>query len=121
MPKETHNLVNSVMERIHEDKIKIRPKIYSILGSLFLFLGLTASILTSIFLFGLMRFSLRSHGPMGEYRFAQMVSSFPWWTVIVAVVGMIVGIYLLQKYDFSYKINSRVMVIGFVFSIILAC
>ncbi|EKD67200.1 MAG: hypothetical protein ACD_48C00544G0001 [uncultured bacterium] len=67
-----------------------------------------------------MRFSLRSHGPMGEYRFAQMVSSFPWWTVIVAVVGMIVGIYLLQKYDFSYKINSRVMVIGFVFSIILA-
>ena len=108
------------MDRIHHEKIKMRPKIFYLFGSFLLFIGFVASILTSIFLFGLIRFSLRMHGPMGEYRFANMISSFPWWAVFTALIGLIVGIWLLRKFDFSYRLNKHVVIIGFVTAIILA-
>lgn len=120
MPKEISSIASTVMNRIHHEKIKIRPKIFYLFGSLLLFVGFIASILTSIFLFGLIRFSLRTHGPMGEYRFAKMITYFPWWAVITALIGLIVGIWLLRKFDFSYRLNKHVVIIGFITAIVLA-
>ena len=120
MAKELKNITKVVMDRIHRDKIKMRPKVYFIAGSFLAFLGLVASTLVSVFLVGLMRFSLRTHGPMGEYRLDQMLSSFPWWAVAVAILGLLIGIWLLRRYDFSYKINFKVVVISFVVAIIVA-
>ena len=108
------------MDKIHHGKIKMRPRVYFVIGSFFTFLGLLASILTSIFLVGLMRFFLRTHGPMGEYRLEQMLSIFPWWVPVIAILGIVIGIWLLRRYYFSYKINFKVMVIGFVVAIIVA-
>jgi len=119
MSKELKNITGVVMDKIHHGKIKMRPKVYFIAGSLLTFLGLVASMLISVFLIGLMRFSLRTHGPMGEYRLDQILSSFPWWAVIVAILGLVIGTWLLRRYDFSYKINFKVMVIGFVVAIIV--
>ena len=120
MSKELKNITGAVMDKIHHGKIKMRPKVYFIAGSLLAFLGLVASMLVSVFLVGLMRFSLRTHGPMGEYRLDQILSSFPWWAVVVAILGLIIGIWLLRRYDFSYKINFKVVVISFVVAIIVA-
>jgi hypothetical protein len=39
---------------------------------------------------------------------------------IFAILGLITGIWLLRKYDFSYKINFKVIVISFVVAIIVA-
>lgn len=108
------------MDRIHQDKIKIRPRVYFVIGSLLTFVGLVASMLTSVFLVGLMRFSLRTHGPMGEYRLDQLLSNFPWWMTIIAIMGSVIGIWLLRRYDFSYKINFKVIIIGVVSAIIVA-
>lgn len=105
MSKELKNIKQTVMEKIHHGDIKMRPKWYFVLGSLFAFLGLVASMVTSVFLFGLIRFSLRSHGPMGEYRLEQLLANFPWWTALIAVAGLGIGIWLLRRYDFSYKVN----------------
>ncbi len=118
MSKELKNIAENVMNQIHQDKIKMRPKIYFIIGSIFTFIGLVASILTSIFLVGLMRFSLRAHGPMKEYRLEQILSSFPWWAPAVAILGLIVGIWLISRYDFSYKINFKIIIIGFIVAIL---
>lgn len=118
MSKELKNITEVVMGKIHHDKIKMHPKIYYIVGSLLSFLGLVASILISVFLIGLMRFSLRTHGPMGEYRLDQILSSFPWWAVAVAILGLVIGIWLLRRYDFSYKINFKVIVVVFIMVII---
>ena len=120
MSKELKNITGAVMDRIHQGKIKMRPRVYFVIGSLLTFIGLVASIITSIFLVGLIRFSLRTHGPMGEYRLDKMLSSFPWWLVLVGIVGFIIGILLLRKYDFSYKLNFKVIIIGFVLAIIVA-
>ncbi len=108
------------MGKIHEGKIKTRPKIYFILGSLLAFLGLVSSIVVSVFLLGLMRFLSRAHGPMGEYRLEQILLSFPWWAPVFAALGLISGIWLLRRYDFSYKIDFKIIIASFILAIISA-
>jgi len=120
MSKELKNITKVVMDRIHHDKIKMHSKAYFVVGSFLAFIRLVASMITSVFLVGLIRFSLRTHGPMGEYRLDQMISSFPWWMVASAILGLVIGIWLLRRYDFSYKINFKVIVVGFVVAIIVA-
>ncbi len=119
MPKELKKISESIMGEIRHGKLKMRPKLYFIIGSVLVFISLILSALSSVFLFGLIRFSLRSHGPMGQYRFEQLLSSFPWWAAILAVLGLIIGLWLVRKYDFSYKINFKIVIIGFVTAIII--
>ena len=119
MSKELKNITENVMNQIHQGKAKMKPKIYFILGSILTLIGLISSVVVSTFLVGLIRFSLRTHGPMGQYRFDQMISNFPWWTTILAILGLIIGIWLIRQYDFSYKKNPWIIIIGFILAIII--
>lgn len=108
------------MAAIHDQNIQMRPKIYYIFASALLFVSLVLSVITSVFLFSLTRFSLKVHGPMGQLRLEQLFFSFPWWAPLLAIVGVIVSIWILRKYDFSYKFNFKVLVITLVFAVIAA-
>jgi len=119
MSKELKNITDRVMDQIHDEKIKMKPKIYFIIGSALTFVGLVSSVIISIFLVGLIRFSLRSHGPMADYRFDKILNSFPWWAMFFAIVGLIVGIWLLRKYDFSFKVNFKLVIIGFILAVVV--
>jgi hypothetical protein len=119
MSKELKNITDNIMGQIHDKKIKMRPRIYFIAGSIFTFVGLVSTIVASVFLVGLIRFSLRSHGPMASYRFDQILSSFPWWAPILAILGLVIGIWLLRKYDFSFRVNFKVIIVGFILAIIV--
>jgi len=119
MSKELKNITDAVMDKIHEGDVKMRPRAYFIIGALLTFAGLVSSIVVSAFLVGLMRFSLRAHGPRGAYRLDQLLVSFPWWAVILAIVGLGVGIWLVRRYDFSYKIDFKVIAAGFVLAAIV--
>jgi hypothetical protein len=118
MSKELKNITDNIMDQIHKEKIKMRPKAYFILGSIITFMGLVFSIVTSVFLFGLIRFTLRAHGPMASYRFDKILSSFPLWAPALAIVGLVVGVWLLRKYDFSFKLNFKLIVAGFILAVI---
>lgn len=118
MSKELKKITDTVMGQIHQGKIKMRPRVYFVIGSLLTFIGLVLSILTTIFLISLMRFSFLARGPMGEYRAEELLSHFSWFGPIFAILGLVIGIWLLRRYDFSYKINFRIMVIGIVLSVI---
>ncbi len=107
------------MDQIHTKKIKMKPKAYFIAGSILTFIGLVSSVVVSVFLVGLIRFSMRSHGPMASYRLDQILSSFPWWAPILAVIGLIAGIWLLRKYDFSFRVNLKIVIFGFILAIIV--
>src|SRR5574343_1669743 len=120
MSKELEDIKNAVMNKIQDGEIKMKPKGYFVLGSILTFVGLIISIITSVFLIGLVRFSLRSHGMMQQYRFNEMISNFPWWTTVLAVIFLLIGIWLIRKYDFSYKINSWHIILGFILAIIIA-
>ena len=120
MSTELKNITENVMGQIHRGKIKMRPKIYFIIGSILTFIGLVFSIITSIFFTGLLRFSLRTHGPMGQYKLEQMILNFPWWIAIMAVIGLVLGIWLIQQYDFSYKKNPLIIIMGFILAVVFA-
>ncbi len=119
MSKEIKNIKEDIMNQIHNEKIKMKPKLYFIVGSILTFTGLVSSTVVSIFLIGLIRFAIRSHGPMANFRLDQIISSFPWWAVISSIFGLIIGIWLLRKYDFSFKVNFKFVVIGFILAVII--
>lgn len=119
MSKELKNITDNIMDQIHAEKIKMRPRAYFVAGSILTFVGLVSSVVVSVFLVGLIRFSLRSHGKMASYKLDQILSSFPWWAPILAIVGLVVGIWLLRKYDFSFKVNFKVVIIGFILAIVV--
>lgn len=109
------------MEEIKSEKIKMKPRWYFILGSILLFLGTVAATISSIFIFNLLFFLLRKHyGPMYQYRFQLIVSNFPWWIFLLAVLGIFAGIKLLKNYDFSYKKNFLLIIVGYILVIIFS-
>ena len=108
------------MSKIRHDEIKMHSRMYFVFGYVFTVLGFVASVVTSVFLVSLMRFSLKTHGPMGQYRFEQIMSSFSWWVPLVAIGCLTLGVFLLNRFDFSYKHNKWLIILGFIFAIILA-
>ena len=121
MPKELKNITENVMGQIHLGKAKMKPKIYFVAGSVLTFVGLVSSVIASIFLFGLIKFSLRTHwGPGAQYKLDQMLSNFPWWTLVFAIIILVLGIWLIRKYDFSYKKEPWMIILGFVLVILVS-
>lgn len=118
MQKKQTQLETTVMSRIERERITMRPKWIFVLGSMSLVLGVVGSAVVSIFLVSLISFSMKTHGPMGEIRYQQIISNFPWWAPFVAIVGLVFGSWLLRKFDFSYKRNFIVIVAIFIFAVV---
>lgn len=97
----------------------MKPRWYFMLGTFGMTVGLVCLAIVSVFLVSLASFSLRTHGPMGDVRYQQILASFPWWAPVIALVGITGGIFLLKKFDFSYKNNFLIIIIIFVGSIII--
>jgi uncharacterized membrane protein YdcZ (DUF606 family) len=115
-----NKLETAVMNKISAGHIIMRPRWYFILGSTLMGLGLVAASIGAIFLINLNFFLLRQHGPMGELRLQLMLESFPWWIPFLAILGIATGVFLLKKYDFSYKRNFTLIASFFVIALILA-
>lgn len=120
MSKPELNIEDNIMSQIKNRQLKIKPKWYFLFGSLSLFGGFIGLAIMSTFFVSLLTFYFRTHGPMGIIRHEQLISSFPWWSLIIAVMGISFGTYLLRKFDFSYKSNFVLMVVVFVFAVIIS-
>jgi hypothetical protein len=121
MSEELKNVTENVMNQIHQGKIKMKPKIYFIIGSILTFLGTASAFIVSMFLVGLIRFSLRPRlGPGAQYKLEQMLANFPWWIIIFTLVSLTIGIWLIRKYDFSYKTKPWIVVLAFILVIVIA-
>ncbi len=120
MSEPLNDITKHVMGRIHTEQIKMRPRLYFILGSLATFVGLVMSILASVFLLSLIKLSLRGGGKMAEYKIDELLSHFSWWGPSIALVSLLLGIWLLRQYEFSYKKNFILIVIGFILAIVAA-
>lgn len=108
------------MGRIQTEHIKMRPRWYFILGSLATFVGLVMSILASVFLLSFIKLSLRGAGKMAEYKMDMLLAHFSWWGPIIALASLLLGIWLLRQYEFSYKKNFVFIAVGFVLAIVAA-
>ena len=106
------------MSQVKSGQITMKPRWYFVIGSLLLFGGVVALSVGAVFLVNLTVFSLRSHGPMASWRLQLMLESFPWWAPALAATGVILGVNLLKKYDFSYKKNFKLIIISFVLAVL---
>jgi len=119
MEKQKRNIENKIMDKVLSGEVKMKPKWYFVLGSLASFVGLVGMIIGAIFLTNLTFFFIKKQGP-GTGRINMMLESFPLWVPILAVAFIILGIWMLKKYDFSYKKNFVVVAIVVVIAIILS-
>lgn len=108
------------MKQILSGRVSMKPRWYFIVGSLSLIIGLVGSVIASVFLVSIIAFSLRTHGPMGAVRFQQLISSFPWWAPLLAVLGIASGVWFLKQYDISYKKNFPLIILSLIFAVLLA-
>lgn len=118
MSKKQLKISENVMRQIRQGKVVMHSKIYFVLGSFLSFLAIFFTAIFSLFFLSLIKFTLRSHGPMGQYRLEQMIANFPWWAIILAILSMVMGIKLLKKYDFSYKNHFWLAIAGFILALI---
>lgn len=109
-----------IMSKVASDIIVMKPKWYFIFGTVFSILGIASLSAALIFLINIILFTLRKHGPMAQWKIQTLINNFPLWIPILATIGIIVGIWMLKKYDFSYKKNFPFIIIGFISSIIIA-
>ena len=109
----------AIMAKVKSNEISMKPRWYFVLGSFFMIAGTVGISIGAVFLTNITLFLLRQHGPMGQWRLQSMIQSFPLWVPLLAVVGIFFGIVLLRKYDFSYKKNFLMVIIGFILSIVL--
>lgn len=117
--KNVINLENKIMDKVISGELKMKPRLYFIFGSVLSFTGLVGLIIGAVFLTNLTLFLIRKQGP-GTGRLIQMFESFPLWVPILALLFVILGIWMLKKYDFSYKRNFLVSVLILVIAIILS-
>lgn len=113
------NFEKEVMSKIKKGEITMKPKWYFVVGSLITGAGLVGVSIGAIFLLNLTLFLLRKRGP-GFIRLELMLASFPWWVPALAIIAVVIGIWLLKKYDFSYKKNFLLIIISFIASIVIA-
>lgn len=103
------------MDKISSGQIKMKPKAYYVsIG----FLTLIATILLSfvtLYLVSVWSFWLRvnlSSGPaFGARRnLAGLVSTFPWWALILGILALAALVYTIKKTGHLYKIRLRHLV-----------
>ncbi len=107
------------MEKVRSSQIVMRPRWYFVAGSISTFVGVVCLSVVAIFLTNLTFFLLRRHGPMAQWRLQEMLASFPLWIPVLAALGIGVGIWLLRRYDFSYKQNFHLIIAGFLVAILM--
>jgi len=113
------NIQGSVMDKIRKDHISMRPRIYFIIGSFLFAAGLFFAIIMAVFFVNVAVFRFSGHSPfvflcMGRPGLGPFISSVPWLSLLVSVLGMTSGLLILKRYDFSYKNNYLLIVIGLV-------
>lgn len=113
------DLGEKVMAKIRSGQVKMKPKWLFIAGSVLSLAGLIGLSVSAVFLINIVFFLLRKHGP-GYWRLELMLNSLPFWVPVAAIICLVGGIWLLKKYDFSYKKNFTLIIFGFIFSIIIA-
>ncbi len=101
------DLSKQVLQEIKKREVKMRPRLYFAFGSILLGLGLAGAIITAIFFLNLFVFRLRVLGPLNCLR----LTTFPWTVLLASMVGIVAGLALLKRFEFSYRKNFLVLVI----------
>lgn len=118
------DLTGAVMTKIKAKKVTMRPKLYFLLGSLFMGMGVAVIAFLAVIFVSMSIYHLRRFGPFGFLWFGQFgwrpfITTVPWLWVVLAIGFVLVGLGLLKRYDFSYHHSVLGIAGGFVVSIMI--
>ncbi len=113
------NLENKIMDKVISGEVKMKPRLYFILGSALSFAGIVGLMVGAVFFTNLTLFLVRKQGP-GTGRLIQMFEAFPLWVPLMALFFVILGFFLLKRYDFSYKKNFKVIAVTLLVAVLLS-
>ena len=108
------DLSQEVMKTIKQEKVQMRPHWHFVLGSFLLGFSIVSLMTMAIFTANLVFFHLRMH----QWRF--FLYRFPWLHLLTLILLLITGLYLLKKYEFSYKQNWKLIVLGLLGALLLS-
>lgn len=109
-------LVKQLQEKIGGGELKMRPKYYFVLGSVSLAVGMFLSFALASLFVNIVFYRFRVYCPHnylleGKPRLFMFLAHFPWEHALMAVGLLVLGAWLLRKYDISYK-KSVVVIAG---------
>ncbi|HMP85602.1 MAG TPA: hypothetical protein PKE08_02955, partial [Candidatus Paceibacterota bacterium] len=81
--------------------------------------GLLSTAILSVFFISFINFILRAKGPMAQMRVGQIITNFPWWMIIVVAISLWLGLKIIKKYDFIYKIDNKILLSIFLITTLL--
>jgi len=118
------DLSKKVMAQIEKKEVKMKPKVYFLVGSVLLGFGLTLVVLVSLFCTNLLFFRLRTQNPFaylpqGRGGLRPFAILFPWQPLLLSVLSIGGGLSLLKQYDLSYKKPFKVLVIALIGGVLL--
>jgi len=125
MEKKNKDISKKVMEQIEKEKIKMRPKVFFILGSIILGTGLAFVFSLSTVFINLVIFRLKVHAPFDYLHFGKaglrpFYSVLPIFPLLLAILFIILGSVLIKKYDISYKKSYIGLIVGLVTFILVS-
>ena len=118
------DISQEIMAQIHAGHIKMRPKLYFLVGSILLGIGLAGVVLLSILFFAITTFHFRTGLPheylyFGRLGIKPFINTIPWFPIIITTLSLVAGIKLTQRFDFSYQKRYLSILIGAVTAIVI--
>lgn len=103
-----NSLADAVMDDLHKKNVHMHSPLYFLLLSVLLGVGVGAAVVVTMFFVAVAWVRISLYQPFGFFRFGfkgipPFMAAFPWGILFVAVVGIGVSVWLLKKYDFTYK------------------
>jgi len=124
--KKKNDLTTQVMEKIEKGEVKMTPKIYFVLGSIMMGVGLAGVVFGMSFLTHLILFRMRVDRPIGMLiaggQGMTPLIHFPWLMFGFFLLLTYLGVLLVQQYEFSYRRSLwGIVLAGMTFIVVLGC
>lgn len=113
-----------VMRKIHKGQVRMRPRIYFVIGSVMVGVGLVLLMLVSALVTQALYMRLSVLARMGVENLGwgwcvMWLRFFPWEMLIVSILMILAGGYLLRKYEFVYKKGLGLVLMAMVLVVVL--
>lgn len=104
------NIKNKVINIIETKRMTIKPKWIFVIGSSLSAIGIVITSVLTLLSIQLIRFRLNHPSLNGARKINIILASLPWYIPVLAIGSLLVGYYILKRYDFSYKKNFGVII-----------
>lgn len=103
-----NNVADAVMEDIRKKNVRMHSPAYFVLLSVLLGAGMGATVIIALFSATVLWVRINLYDPFEFFIFGPrgvppFMAVFPWGAFVVAVGGIGMSVWLLKRYDFSYK------------------